>query len=147
MMKRFLCIFLMLTVLFILGFGISGLDDSTEAPMSEQTEECLECHTVYTPGIVRDWLSSEHSRTVPAESLKKPDLERVISSQSVPEQLLGVTVGCYECHGRNPEKHKDNFEHGKKVWPINPTPSMKRSNRNGLNSGSSTLTRFATLRP
>jgi len=82
-----------------------------EPVFSEQTEECLECHRVYTPGIVADWMTSEHAVGVPAESMKKPDLEREVSSRSVPEGLLNVAVGCYECHSLNAESHKDNFEH------------------------------------
>ena len=88
MVKKALCILLMLSVIFILSFGLSGPDDKAEAPMSEQTEECLECHDVYTPGIVQDWRTSKHSLAVPAESLEKPGLERAVSSQSVPEELL-----------------------------------------------------------
>ncbi len=107
-------ILLAISLLLILGQGLSGTPDGSEeseAPVSEQTEECLECHQVYTPGIVEDWRTSEHSRMTPAESLKKPDLEKKVSNPKMPKELLEVTVGCYECHSRNPEKHRDNFKH------------------------------------
>jgi hypothetical protein len=83
----------------------------SEAPLSEQTQECLECHRVYTPGIVEDWMTSEHAHGIPGESMKKPELEREVSSSSVPENLLNIAVGCYECHSLNASNHKDNFEH------------------------------------
>jgi hypothetical protein len=66
---------------------------------------------MYTPGIVHDWFSSRHSQTTPADALKKPGIERRISVDKLPDDLSAYAVGCYECHSRNPEKHKDNFEH------------------------------------
>jgi hypothetical protein len=66
---------------------------------------------VYTPGIVKDWLSSRHSKTTPEEALKKPRLQRRISVESSPKGLARVVVGCYECHSQNPDRHKDNFPH------------------------------------
>lgn len=81
------------------------------ARVSPQTQGCLGCHSRYTPGIVHDWFSSRHSRTTPADALKKPEIERRISIDKLPDDLSGYAVGCYECHSRNPEKHKDNFEH------------------------------------
>ena len=84
---------------------------TTEAPLSPQTEACIACHRMFTPGIVQDWLSSRHSRTTPEDAMKKPFLQRRISADKVPEDFSGYSVGCYECHSRNPEKHKDNFEH------------------------------------
>jgi hypothetical protein len=82
-----------------------------QAQISSQTQECLDCHHVYTPGIVEDWHRSRHSRESPASAKKKPDLERRISARKVPAHLDKVVVGCYECHGLNPEKHQDNFDH------------------------------------
>jgi len=89
----------------------SAEDKKAEINISPQTQACLGCHETYTPGIVHDWLSSRHAKTIPAEALKKPALERRISADKLPDNLSGNVVGCYECHSRNPEKHKDNFEH------------------------------------
>ncbi len=83
----------------------------SSARVSPSTQACLGCHSVYTPGIVHDWFSSRHSQTTPAAAVKKPELERRISANAVAEDLAGYAVGCYECHSRNPKKHKDNFEH------------------------------------
>ena len=47
----------------------------------------------------------------PADAMKKPELERRISANTVSEDRAGYVVGCYECHSRNPKNHKDNFEH------------------------------------
>jgi hypothetical protein len=90
---------------------IKKTDELTGARVSPQTQGCLGCHSMYTPGIVHDWFSSRHSQTTPADALKKPVIERRISVDKLPDDLSAYAVGCYECHGRNPEKHKDNFEH------------------------------------
>lgn len=82
-----------------------------EAGLSPQTQACIGCHAKVTPGIVEDWLSSRHSHTTPRQAVMKPALERRISSSTVPEDLMDFAVGCYECHGRNPEQHQDNFQH------------------------------------
>ncbi|MGD2295703.1 MAG: multiheme c-type cytochrome, partial [Candidatus Aminicenantes bacterium] len=79
--------------------------------LSDQTQECVDCHRTVTPGIVEDWLSSEHASSVPFDSMGKPELEREVSSPSIPEDLAAVAVGCFECHGLNPDKHEDNFDH------------------------------------
>ncbi|MCF6158964.1 MAG: hydroxylamine oxidase [wastewater metagenome] len=80
-------------------------------PLSEETQVCILCHRNYTPGIVEDWLNSRHAKITPDAALEKPELERRISNDSVPEPLRSVAVGCYECHTRNPSAHEDNFEH------------------------------------
>lgn len=80
-------------------------------PLSEQTEECIACHSDITPGIVQDWRSSRHARTTPQMALTKPPLERRISAEIVDQRLQSVVVGCYECHSLNPERHRDHFEH------------------------------------
>lgn len=80
-------------------------------PLSAETNGCLGCHRSATPGIVGDWESSRHSRTTPAEGMEKPELQRRISAEEVPGALRDKAVGCYECHGLNPDDHKDNFLH------------------------------------
>ncbi|MCE5312372.1 MAG: cytochrome c3 family protein [Nitrospiraceae bacterium] len=99
--------------IFVLtGSGSITAQEQAEQPkLSPQTQTCIACHKLYTPGIVEDWLTSRHSKTTPAQAMKKPELERRISAQSVSEELADFAVGCYECHSRNPEKHKDNFVH------------------------------------
>jgi hypothetical protein len=81
------------------------------ASMGGETKFCLTCHRGLTPGIVADWESSRHSRTTPEEALKRPELQRRISAEKVDAGLAGNVVGCYECHGLNTDKHKDNFSH------------------------------------
>ncbi|RMG72009.1 MAG: hydroxylamine oxidase, partial [Nitrospirae bacterium] len=73
---------------------------ATENKISPQTQACIGCHQMYTPGIVKDWLSSRHSMTTPAEAVKKPALERRISVEQPPEGLSEYVVGCYECHSQ-----------------------------------------------
>jgi hypothetical protein len=60
---------------------------------------------------VADWLNSRHASMTAAAALGKPALERRVSAESVPDELSGVAVGCYECHALNPSAHQDNFEH------------------------------------
>lgn len=86
-------------------------DELAGAPISAETQGCLGCHSMYTPGIVHDWFSSRHSQTTPGDAVKKPSIERRMSSVKLPENLSGNAVGCFECHSQNPDKHKDNFEH------------------------------------
>jgi len=95
---------------------ISSNDEAETLSISEETEECLECHSVYTPGIVEDWLTSRHAMTTPEMAIQKPALKRRISVEQtflsdIEESLRNVVVGCYECHALNAERHKDNFEH------------------------------------
>ena len=86
--------------------------DGQEPPVSELTQDCISCHSSATPAIVADWQRSRHSKTTPAESLKKPQLQRLISTDKVPEKLAGVVVGCAECHMANEAAHQDSFDHG-----------------------------------
>jgi len=84
---------------------------ATALPVSPETQSCLDCHKSVTPGIVEDWLTSLHAKISPAVAIKKPVLQRRISNEAPPEPVLSNVVGCYECHGQNPTKHKDNFDH------------------------------------
>ncbi len=89
--------------------------ESTEPPdnpeLSPQTKACIGCHLLYTPGIVKDWETSRHSKTTPEEAINKSTLEKRISAEKLTENLSGYPVGCYECHSLNTKGHKDNFEH------------------------------------
>lgn len=79
---------------------------------SDATAECLFCHEMATPGIVEDWKRSRHASITPAEALAEEDpLARRITAESVPKELAGATIGCYECHSLRAEAHADNFEH------------------------------------
>lgn len=79
--------------------------------ISPQTKTCIGCHRNVTPGIVQDWLTSRHARTLPGEALKQSSLEKRISADTLPSGLREYVVGCYECHSRNVDKHKDAFDH------------------------------------
>lgn len=80
-------------------------------PISKETQECLNCHSTYNPGLVQDWMHSLHSKITPREALQKRPLERRVSSENIPESLKDVVVGCYECHSLNATNHADNFNH------------------------------------
>lgn len=101
-------LFLCLTPLILLA---QGDKKENSLPLSQETSACLDCHKDFTPGIVADWQKSLHSRITPSLALKKPKKEQRISAEKIPTSLEGVLVGCYECHGLNPDKHKDNFDH------------------------------------
>lgn len=86
-------------------------DPGDVAELSAETQACLGCHGTYTPGIVEDWRASRHSRTSPALGMSKPELQRRISAKDVPDELRDYAVGCYECHSRNTDRHRDSFDH------------------------------------
>jgi hydroxylamine dehydrogenase len=108
----FLDLLLLLIFIFVSpAFSQPNEQELVAALISDETQECIDCHETETPGIVEDWLSSRHSKTSPAVALKKEMLERRISNSAVPVELQSTVVGCYECHSLNQADHKDNFEH------------------------------------
>jgi hypothetical protein len=102
-MKAF---FLSATFLLLLAGNVLA-----EAPMSEDTENCLGCHESIHPGIVQDWKAGRHAHTTPGEALKVQGEALMVSSKEVPKELRGVSVGCAECHTLRPGAHADTFEH------------------------------------
>ncbi len=94
----------------ILLFAAKGLL-ADRPPLSDQSEECLSCHEGIHPGIVSQWEHSRHAMVTPAQGMKKPPLQRRVSSKNIPDSLKNRAVGCFECHGINPDQHKDTFEH------------------------------------
>jgi hydroxylamine dehydrogenase len=104
--------FFLATLVMLSAHGISASEKTgIESILSAQTQACIGCHRMYTPGIVHDWMQSRHSKTIPAEAIKKSPLEKRISAESLPKDLQGYAVGCYECHSLNPDAHGDNFSH------------------------------------
>lgn len=79
--------------------------------ISSETQECLDCHTDIHPGIVASWQNSRHYKITVIDALKKSKLESRVSSTKIDSALLKTTVGCYECHSLNTDKHSDSFEH------------------------------------
>lgn len=80
-------------------------------PISDNTQTCLDCHSLITPGIVAGWQRSRHAQVLPGVALKKPELVRRVSAAQVSKQLANVAVGCAECHTMNPQAHRDSFDH------------------------------------
>ncbi len=89
----------------------TNLNNAAIDSLSTETQECIDCHISVTPGIVKDWETSRHSRVILKDALLKPVLQKRVSGQSVPGKFHDHVVGCYECHSQNTEKHKDSFEH------------------------------------
>jgi hypothetical protein len=112
-----------IAVFALILLAVSCPISANEAPLSEATQECIDCHVTFAPGMIEDWKKSLHAKTTPAAARKKPELERRISSPNIPEQLAGVAVGCAECHGLNPEAHKDTFDHNDKKVHLTVTPN------------------------
>lgn len=83
----------------------------TPAPVSEATETCLMCHETLHPGIVAGWRSSRHAVVTPAAATAVEGLARKVSSDTIPESLGQVVVGCAECHTLRPDEHEGVFEH------------------------------------
>jgi len=97
-----------LSLLILIGLSFTT---NTYASISKETQTCLSCHSIVTPGIVADWEKSRHSTISPEEAIKKPSLERRVSSKNIPDHFKSNVVGCYECHSLNPDTHKDTFNH------------------------------------
>jgi hydroxylamine dehydrogenase len=110
-MKKKLILTLIISVLFLGAVNKYGGSSPRLQNVSKETQECIDCHTYYSPGIVNDWLSSLHSKTTPLEALGKPKLQRRVSNENIPSELQNYVVGCFECHSRNVDSHKDSFEH------------------------------------
>jgi hypothetical protein len=115
-----LSIFIALSFFLNTLFAAEVTTDVTPViPLSPQTKTCIGCHSNFTPGIVKDWLTSRHAKTVPSEAIKKSSLEKRISAESLPQGLQEYAVGCYECHSLNPAMHRDSFEHmGRKIHVV-----------------------------
>jgi hydroxylamine dehydrogenase len=93
-----------------------------KAPISDLSQECIDCHSTVTPGMVADWKRSLHATVTPADAIKKPELHRRVAAQKIPDKLSGVVVGCAECHMLNPEAHKDTFNHNDQKVHLLVTP-------------------------
>jgi hypothetical protein len=99
------------SMLLITGCLILTPQTIRAAEISEETEGCLGCHEMVTPGIVGDWLKSRHAKVSPAEGLAKEEVKRRISAVNLDKTLVQNSVGCAECHTMNADKHPDSFEH------------------------------------
>ncbi len=91
----------------VMAFPATG----TQVKLSSATEECIDCHSIYHPGIVADWEQSRHAKTTVQEALQLEGLARKVSNQNVPEALRNTAVGCAECHTLRGDAHADTFEH------------------------------------
>ncbi|MBI9082821.1 MAG: hydroxylamine oxidase [Desulfobacterales bacterium] len=92
-------------------FLFGAMAVAAEVPVSDATQECLDCHAVFHPGIVADWQASRHAQVTPAQAMAVKGLAKKISSTDVPEGLGATAVGCAECHTLRAETHADTFEH------------------------------------
>ena len=93
-----------------------------QAPISEATQACLDCHADATPGIVADWQRGRMAMKTPAQALKEPEASRRVSAKNIPAKLMKVAVGCAECHTLNPKAHADTFDHGEAKVHVVVTP-------------------------
>jgi hypothetical protein len=85
-----------MAAILVLAAGLAESNRAAGAPepvVSKETQECLNCHSQYQPGLVHDWMESLHSKVTPEEGLKKRPLERRVSSENIPAPLQGVVVG------------------------------------------------------
>ena len=95
----------------LIAFFPTALSYGDQAPLSDDTSTCIECHLTLNPGIVGDWRKSSHALTTTSVAQKKTGLKKLVSTREIPEEIKDYAVGCAECHMANPEKHKDAFEH------------------------------------
>ncbi len=100
-----------LILFLILNFLTAPAAVGVEAPISEATQECLECHAMTHPGIAEAWQTSRHSMITPKQAMTVKGLGLKVSAKSVPEDLQNTSVGCRECHTLRPKEHADTFDH------------------------------------
>jgi len=94
-----------------LAIALSAAPALAEAPVSEATQECIDCHTTIHPGIVEGWKRSRHAQMTPAQARKAYELALKVSSTDIPGELQNTAVGCAECHTLRNDKHADTFDH------------------------------------
>ncbi len=110
--KFFLLTFaIIVTLIFVASQPPQKGNNDSDIKISEETEACLDCHSSATPGIVEDWKTSLHSKVNLQQAISKPEAERRISIDKIPNGFNEKVIGCYECHGLNKDSHKDNFDH------------------------------------
>ncbi|MCB2228408.1 MAG: hydroxylamine oxidase [Desulfarculaceae bacterium] len=107
-MRPLFCLLACLCLASFLAVPALGAD----APISEATQACLDCHADATPAIVADWRRGRMAQKTVAQALKEPEAARRVSAKKVPAALMNVAVGCAECHTLNPKTHADTFDHG-----------------------------------
>jgi hypothetical protein len=105
---RQVCLTIILSIFICLVIGTAFGED---APISDATQECLDCHAVFHPGIVAGWQKSRHASVTPKAAMAVEPIARRMSSQDVPEALQGTSVGCAECHTLRGDAHADTFDH------------------------------------
>lgn len=109
-MKKYLIALIAILTLLV-SISLLSFQDDDESKISDETSMCIDCHELYTPGIVADWKKSRHSKISPEEALQLAKLKRRVSIESFTGNNGNKVVGCYECHTLNAENHKDNFDH------------------------------------
>jgi hydroxylamine dehydrogenase len=65
----------------VLTFWAAGIAFGADAPVSDATQECLDCHAIYHPGIVADWQKSRHARVTPKAAMMVEKIQRRMSSK------------------------------------------------------------------
>jgi cytochrome c553 len=99
------------TVVCLVPFTGLAAAAADEAPISDATQTCLDCHASFHPGIVAGWRQSRHAAMTPGMAMQVKGAARKLSSQTVPDALKTVVVGCAECHTLRPDSHADTFDH------------------------------------
>ncbi|MBU1701062.1 MAG: hydroxylamine oxidase [Candidatus Eisenbacteria bacterium] len=79
--------------------------------ISDDTEACLDCHSMTTSGIYWDWKHSRHAQSSLSAALTYPELSRRVSIKAAPAGMDSIAIGCAECHTLNANEHGDTFEH------------------------------------
>jgi hydroxylamine dehydrogenase len=106
-----LCLLLLAGALVCAGAANAADAEADVVAVSAATQDCLDCHAIFHPGIVADWKKSRHAATTPAAAMAVTGEGRKVSTESVAEVYRHVAVGCAECHLLRPEAHKDTFDH------------------------------------
>ena len=117
-MKRLFLSVWVLASLILTGFPAHAAD----VQISAATQECLDCHAAFHPGIVSDWQKSRHAAVTPSTAMAQKGSTRRVSSVTLSENLGDTVVGCAECHTLRGEAHADTFEHNGYQIHLAPSP-------------------------
>ena len=71
----------MYKLIIILGFLFLFYNISfAQSSISSESQICISCHEMVTPGIVKDWKVGVHSKITLKEALSKDSLSRKVNS-------------------------------------------------------------------
>lgn len=131
MKKITVCLFIVFCTILLCFQVLKAADGEKKVAvisLSKETEACIECHRIYSPGIVSDWQKSRHALITPKDASSRPTVQKRISSDNIPQNLAGVAgkdfnaPTCATCHNSlivnesGDVIQNRNHDFGSKLW-------------------------------